>query len=73
MDNNTAYVTSPEAARLLGVSRATVVKAIREGRLKGRMVGRYWWVEETSLTGYRAASEKWELMRTTMLERSEAK
>jgi len=41
-----------EVAELLGVSRRTIVRWLKEGRLKGVRVGRLWRVREEDLDAF---------------------
>ncbi|MFN7970977.1 MAG: helix-turn-helix domain-containing protein [Acidobacteriota bacterium] len=47
-----------EAARLLGITRAAVVKAARAGRLKGRQIGKAWALLRGSVQRYRVAHHR---------------
>ena len=48
--------TLSEAAGILGVSAATLRSQIRNGRLRGRLVGKTWTVSEREVERYRAES-----------------
>lgn len=58
-----AYVGSIEAAKRLGITRVTVVRAILRGRLKGKKEGRDWRVLVSSLARYKAKTALWERVR----------
>lgn len=47
-----------EAARLLGITRAAVVKAARAGRLQGRQIGKAWALLRGSVERYRVAPHR---------------
>lgn len=42
-------VTTSEAAELLQVSERTVRRLLRDGKIKGALVARRWWVIEDSI------------------------
>ena len=46
------HVSVTEAAAILGVQRATVIKQIRAGRLKAEMVGKTYILETSELDRY---------------------
>jgi excisionase family DNA binding protein len=48
--------TLAEAAAVLGLSAATLRNQIRNGRLRGRLVGKTWTVSERELERYRVES-----------------
>ena len=41
-DEESTYISTDEAAGMLGVKRQTVITWVMEGRLTGRKVGRKW-------------------------------
>jgi excisionase family DNA binding protein len=47
------YITTPEAARVIGVNGRRVRQLIQEGRLAGKRVGRDWLVERADAERYR--------------------
>lgn len=50
--------TVEELAELLGVQERTIREYLRDGRLKGRKVGRRWYVPEESLRKYFGLDEE---------------
>lgn len=44
------YISTTEAARLLGISRVAVLKQIKTGRLKARKIGGRYAIHRSSLT-----------------------
>lgn len=46
------YMTTAEAARLLGVKPTTVSIYCQSGKISGQLVGRTWQVSETSVRKY---------------------
>lgn len=48
-EDESSYVSTDEAADMLGVTRATVVTWLTEGRLNGRKPGRKWQVSLASV------------------------
>lgn len=51
-----ARLTTPQVAARLGMTRAGVLKAIKDGRLPAEKVGRDWLVEEADLAVVAAPS-----------------
>ncbi len=51
-------VSAADAANLLGISRAAVIKAAQNGRIKGRKVGRSWALLLSSVKSYRVAPHR---------------
>lgn len=49
-------LTLAQAGERLGLSPATLRNQIRNGRLRGRLVGKTWTVTEREVERYRAAS-----------------
>ncbi len=48
------YLTSPQAAKFLSLSRAAITKALREGRLRGQKVGpRAWMIQKSDLNAFK--------------------
>jgi hypothetical protein len=45
-------VTTTEAGRRLGMTRAGVIRALDAGRLRGERVGKQLWITEASLAAY---------------------
>ena len=41
-EDNSTYISTEEAAEMLGVKRQTIITWVMEGRLTGRKVGRKW-------------------------------
>lgn len=52
-----AFVTVPEAARLTGFSRWTILRAVRDGRIRARQMGRAVRIAKPDLD---AAVREWE-------------
>jgi len=44
-----AYMTTKEASEALGISTETVRQWLKTGKLKGKKIGRKWWVERESV------------------------
>lgn len=47
-----------EAAEMLGITRAAVVKAVRAGRLQGRQIGKAWALLRGSVERYQVAQHR---------------
>lgn len=52
------YITTAEAGKLLGVKSTTISIYCQSGKIIGRLVGRMWQVNETSVRKYAAARKR---------------
>lgn len=62
-----AYITLPEAARRLGITRQAVHKMVRLGRVKANKIGRDWLISEPAFA-YRCNKIKITESQTKMRE-----
>jgi excisionase family DNA binding protein len=46
-----AYITIPELARILGISRIAVFKKVKQGEIKARKIGRNYAIPKSGLQG----------------------
>lgn len=47
------YLSTPEVAKILGLSRARIGLMLVSRKMKGTKVGRYWTIPESELKGWK--------------------